>query len=252
VDVLVHSVEEADGTHFITMELVEGKTLAELLPKNGFPLSKFLDIAMPLADAVAAAHEQGIVHRDLKPSNVMVTADGRVKVLDFGLARQEPPVQIDGDSESPTALKTRDGVLAGTLHYMSPEQAEGKPIDYRTDVSSLGVIFYETISGALPFSGDSPAAVLSSLLKDSPRALIELRSDVPSSLSRRYLVLSRHFDFDGADLASRGEVHFSEPAYRHRAGARRVDIRVQRGREHAEAMGILREAIEARRRAREV
>ena len=105
--ITVHSVEEADGVHFITMELVKGKTLAELLPRKGFPLQKFLAVAIPLADAVDAAHEQGIIHRDLKPGNVMVTDDGRVKVLDFSLARTETPLKANVNS-SPRSWRARE------------------------------------------------------------------------------------------------------------------------------------------------
>ena len=120
----VYSVEQADGIHFITMELVRGKTLSELMPKNGFALAKFFDIAIPLSDAVAAAHHEGITHRDVKPDNVMLGDDGRVKVLDFGLAKPTGGfVGKDGASELPTQAKTEEGVIVGTLSYMSPEQA---------------------------------------------------------------------------------------------------------------------------------
>ena len=112
------------------MQLVHGKTLTELLPKNGFPLNKFFDIAIPLADAVAAAHQEGITHRDLKPDNMMVGEDGRVKVVDFGLAKPTSGfVGGNADSALPTAAKTAEGMIVGTLNYMSPEQAEGKSVD---------------------------------------------------------------------------------------------------------------------------
>ena len=131
--VTVHSVEEADGVHFITMELVKGKTLTELLPKHGFPLNRFFDIAIPFADAVAAAHQEGITHRDLKPDNAMVSDDGRVKVLDFGLAKPTSGFAGGGaDSALPTAAKTAEGVIVGTVSYMSPEQAQGKAVDARS------------------------------------------------------------------------------------------------------------------------
>ena len=143
--VQVFSVEEAEGIHFITMQLVHGKTLTELLSKNGFPLSKFFDIAIPLADAVAAAHQEGITHRDLKPDNMMVDEDGRIKVLDFGLAKPTSGfVGGDADSALPTAAKTAEGMIVGTLSYMSPEQAEGRSVDARSDIFSLGIVFYET------------------------------------------------------------------------------------------------------------
>ena len=125
--VQVFSVEEADGIHFITMQLVQGKTLTELLPKNGFPLNKFFDIAIPMADAVAAAHQEGITHRDLKPDNMMLGDDGRIRVLDFGLAKPAGGLFAkDGASELPTQAKTEEGVIVGTVSYMSPEQAQGK------------------------------------------------------------------------------------------------------------------------------
>ena len=182
--VTVYSVEEEDNVHFITMELVKGKTLAELLPKKGFSIDKFFDIAIPLSDAVAAAHEQSIVHRDLKPGNVMLTDDGIVKVLDFGLARTEPALRAEVDSESPTDLMSREGVLAGTLHYMSPEQAEGKTADHRADLFALGVVFYEMLTGTRPFDGASPAATISSILKDEPRRVTELNASIPPRLGR--------------------------------------------------------------------
>jgi len=183
--VTVYSVEQDGGVHFITMELVNGKTLAELLPRQGFPLDRFFDIAVPLADAVAAAHAQGIVHRDLKPGNVMVTAEGRVKVLDFGLAK--PTVGFagtDGASEIPTAANTGQGVIVGTCSYMSPEQAQGRTVDARSDIFSLGIVFYEMLTGRRPFAGETPAEALSSIIKDVPPSVSEIRSGIPRELSR--------------------------------------------------------------------
>ena len=181
--VTVHSVEESDGVHFITMELVKGKSVAELLPKKGFSLDRFFEIATPLADAVAAAHDRGIVHRDLKPSNLMWTDDHRVKVLDFGLAK------IAGGgagiaSELPTEAKTGEGVVVGTVSYMSPEQAEGKTVDHRTDIFSLGIILYELATGERPFCGESTASVLSAILKDTPVPVTELKPELPTELSK--------------------------------------------------------------------
>ena len=124
------------------MEWVKGKTLADLLPRQGFSLDRFFDIAIPLADAVAAAHKQGIVHRDLKPGNVMVTAEGRVKVLDFGLAKPRGGFAgTEAASAFPTAAKTDQGVIVGTWSYMSPEQARGETVDARSDIFSLGIVF---------------------------------------------------------------------------------------------------------------
>ena len=183
--VQVFSVEEAEGVHFITMELVKGKTLTELLPKKGFPLNRFLDIAIPLSDAVAAAHQEGITHRDLKPDNMMVSDDGRVKVLDFGLAKPTSRfVGGDADSALPTAAKTAQGVIVGTLNYMSPEQAEGKSVDWRSDIFSLGIVLYQALTGKIPFSGETPAAVLSSIIKDEPVPIQSERPDVPMEISK--------------------------------------------------------------------
>jgi Tol biopolymer transport system component/predicted Ser/Thr protein kinase len=183
--VTIHSVEEADGVHFITMELVEGKTLSELIPKSGCPLSSLLDRAVAMIDAVSAAHRRGITHRDLKPDNVMVTGDGRVKVLDFGLAK----LKSEGtDDIAATRLaadaQTAEGKILGTVAYMSPEQAEGKPVDPRSDVFSLGIILYEMATGRRPFNGDTPVSTLSSILKDTPSSVTELNKALPRHLGR--------------------------------------------------------------------
>jgi serine/threonine protein kinase/Tol biopolymer transport system component len=181
--VTVHAVEEADGRHFITMELVRGRTLAELLPRNGFALDEFLEIAIPLTDALAAAQQHGITHRDVKPTNVMVSDDGRVKVLDFGLAKAQLDVW---NREGTLALRsaTEDGHIVGTPAYMSPEQAEGKTVDARSDIFSLGIVLYEMLTGQRPFVGDSATATLSSILHDTPRSLSELKPALPRRLAR--------------------------------------------------------------------
>ncbi|HUE85852.1 MAG TPA: protein kinase [Vicinamibacterales bacterium] len=181
--VTVYSVEQAAGTHFITMELVQGKTLAELLPAQGVPLGRFFEIAIPLADAVAAAHQQGITHRDLKPANVMIGGDGRVKVLDFGLAKGLPGEGHRGGG-LPTRSATQAGHTVGTPAYMSPEQAQGERVDARSDIFSLGIVFYEMLTGRRPFEGSNPASVISAILRDTPRPLSELQPAVPRALAR--------------------------------------------------------------------
>ena len=179
--VTIYSVESEAGAPFITMELVEGRTLAELVPRDGLPLDRFFDIAVPIADAVAAAHQHGIVHRDLKPGNVMVTADGRVKVLDFGLAKTtafgpgEPRLKT-----IPRMPVTDKGVIVGTWRYMSPEQARGLPVDARSDIFALGVVFYEMLTGRRPFTGDTTTELLSSIIKDTPP--VGLRDSMPGCL----------------------------------------------------------------------
>ena len=181
--VTVHSVEESGGIHFITMELVKGKTLAELLPRQGFALGRFFEITIPLVDAVSAAHQQGIAHRDLKPANVMIGDDGRIKVLDFGLAKG-----MDGEpgrvGEVPTQSATRAGHTVGTPAYMSPEQAQGERVDTRSDIFSLGIVFYEMLTGRRPFEGGNPASVISAILRDRPQPVNELQPTVPRALAR--------------------------------------------------------------------
>jgi serine/threonine protein kinase len=192
--VTVFSVEECEDVHFITMELVEGKTLTELIPKNpptprlrragGLPLNKFLEIAIPLADAVSTAHEKGIIHRDLKPDNLMVSDSGRLKILDFGLAKLKPEFADSGVSELPTRAATQEGLILGTVAYMSPEQAEGKSLDHRTDIFSAGTVLYEMATGRRPFDGDTAAAVLSSIIKDTPDSVNEHNPNIPRDLGK--------------------------------------------------------------------
>jgi serine/threonine protein kinase len=181
--VTIYSTEEADGIPFLTMELVEGQSLEALIPPEGMPLTRFFDVAVPLADALAAAHQKQITHRDLKPANVMVAADGRVKVLDFGLAVAEQ--RGSNAADLATALQvTAPGTILGTLPYMSPEQVEGIATDHRTDLFSLGVMFYEMLTGARPFTGTSPPQLISSILRDSPAGVRDVRLDVPASVSQ--------------------------------------------------------------------
>ena len=183
--VTVHSIERADEVPFITMEYVSGKTLSTLIPSKGLPLKRFLEIALPLVDAVSAAHQQGLTHRDLKPDNVMVSDDGRVKVLDFGLAKLKPGLP-DGTASitAPPSDRTIAGQIIGTIAYMSPEQAEGKPVDHRSDIFSLGIMLHEMITGHRPFVGNSHAAVLSSILRDSAPSIIESNPALPADLAK--------------------------------------------------------------------
>jgi adenylate cyclase len=182
--ITIHSVEEVEGVHFMTLELVEGKTLDTLIPGNGMPPHAFFEVAVPLANAVGAAHEKGIVHRDLKPTNVMVNAAGVVKVLDFGLARLARPDAAAGLDSLPTMTATREGHILGTVPYMSPEQVQGKPVDHRSDIFSLGIILYEMAAGHRPFAGESAAELASAILRDAPPPPTELRPDLPPLLAR--------------------------------------------------------------------
>jgi len=188
--VTIYSIEESDGTQFLTMEHVEGESLDQMLPPTGMPLSKVFDIAIPLADALATAHERGIVHRDLKPANIMVNREGRVKVLDFGLAKLTQDDAVDGAEGGLTQIPTRlatltgEGMVMGTAPYMSPEQVEGRAMDHRTDLFSLGVVLYELATGRRPFSSDTSAGLVSSILRDTPSPVTEINPGLPRHLAR--------------------------------------------------------------------
>jgi serine/threonine protein kinase/tetratricopeptide (TPR) repeat protein len=182
--VTLYSVEEDQGVRFITMELVEGKTLSEMIRGGGLTLEKFFDIAVPLADALSEAHRRGIVHRDLKPTNVMVDREGRPKVLDFGLAKLQHRTDAGEASDLATLTVTDTGHVVGTVPYMSPEQLQGHALDPRTDLFSIGVILYEMATGRRPFNGSSAAVVISSILRDSPEPVSEVKLGLPNQLGR--------------------------------------------------------------------
>ncbi len=183
--VTIYSVEEADGLRFMTMELIEGQTLDAVVPKEDLAAGGFLEIAIPLADAIATAHERGVQHRDLKPANVMVTDKGRVKVLDFGLAKIHRTVSgPEGMTQMQTGALTGEGKIIGTVAYMSPEQAEGRSLDHRSDIFSLGILLFEMITGERPFQGDTNLSILSSILKDDPSSVSDINKAVPIPVAR--------------------------------------------------------------------
>jgi serine/threonine protein kinase/tetratricopeptide (TPR) repeat protein len=183
--VTIHAIERLDDVLCIVMELVEGRPLSEAIPKGGLPLERFFDIAIQIADALSAAHEKGITHRDLKPANVMVTADGRVKVLDFGLAKLGEMVAAPATGAAlPTMAITGQGQILGTVAYMSPEQAQGATVDPRSDLFSAGIVLFEMATGERPFKGDNSVSVLSAILKDTPASVTDLKRDIPPELSR--------------------------------------------------------------------
>jgi Tol biopolymer transport system component/tRNA A-37 threonylcarbamoyl transferase component Bud32 len=170
--ITVYDIDQSDGVDFIAMEYVEGKTLDELIGRQGLTLNQALKCSIQIADALAKAHGAGIVHRDLKPGNVMVTGDGRVKVLDFGLAKLTEPAWVRSEDSTLTGRpSTETGLIVGTVSYMSPEQAEGKKVDARSDIFSFGSLLYEMLTGRRPFRRDSPALTLAAVLHLEPPPL---------------------------------------------------------------------------------
>ena len=169
--ITIYDIDVADGVDFIAMEYVAGHTLADLIPPAGMEPARAIQFGAQIADALATAHQSGIVHRDLKPSNIMVNEQGRVKVLDFGLAKLIEPVSGEGAATRTASTQTREGTILGTVAYMAPEQAEGKPVDQRADIFSFGAVLYEMLSGVQPFRRDSALGTLAAIVRDEPPAL---------------------------------------------------------------------------------
>ena len=172
--ITIHEIGEADTTHYIVTEFIEGETLRALIG-NRIELVRALDIAVQTASALAAAHAAGIVHRDIKPENIMLRRDGYVKVLDFGIAKLMERAASMGQS-----FQTSPGLIVGTAHYMSPEQAQGLEVDERTDIWSLGVVLYEMVTGQLPFKGKTPSHTIVSIVEQQLPQLVQ----VPAELAR--------------------------------------------------------------------
>src|SRR5690348_9318350 len=184
----IYDISSDAGTDFIAMEFVAGKTLDQLIGKSGLPLKDTLKYSIQIADALARAHAAGIVHRDLKPGNIMVAEDGRVKLLDFGLAKlTETNVDSDGTTATITvgqSPQTEEGTIVGTVAYMSPEQAEGRKVDARSDIFSFGSVLYEMATGRRPFEGATKLSTLSAILEKEPRPLGEIAPDPPAELEK--------------------------------------------------------------------
>ena len=234
--VSVFSVEDCGGHHLLVMELVEGAGLRELIPPGGMSIAEFLAIAVDLTDGVCAAHERGVLHRDLKPENIMRTGSGRVKILDFGLAKFRAPSERSGaDPTRAGSELTQDGVVMGTAPYMSPEQASGEAVDHRSDIFSLGSVFHEMLTGIQPFRGRSIGLLLTSILRDVPTPVRDSRPDLPPELDdilRRCLEKQVDGRFQSArelhlalkSLARRLEVSVSPVSGTPAAGTRQAEV----------------------------
>src|SRR5687768_11805771 len=183
---VVHDIGAHDRTTYVVSELLEGETLRKRIGGTPVDQRRAVDYALQIANGLAAAHEKGIIHRDLKPDNVFVTNDGRVKILDFGLAKLTSAT--DGDepqTDLPTRkLNTDPGTIMGTMGYISPEQLRGQPVDNRTDIFSFGAILYEMLSGKRAFDGGSTAEIMSAILREDPPELSTTNQNVSPSLER--------------------------------------------------------------------
>ena len=182
--VTLHDVGSRDGLDFMVLEYVAGRPLNDLIPSGGMAVATVLDHAIQMADALAAAHGAGIFHRDLKPSNVMITPDGRAKILDFGLAKLAEPAGVSPDAPTVAAPLTEQGMVVGTVSYMAPEQAEGRPTDARSDIFSFGIVLYEMTTGRRPFDGRTPISILHDILHQEPTPPLEINSAIPPDLGR--------------------------------------------------------------------
>src|SRR5579862_2592433 len=173
-----------EGAPYLVSELLEGGTLRQALQRGSLPVRKTIDYAVQIAHGLAAAHEQGIVHRDLKPENLFVTKDGRVKILDFGLAKLMQ-TQPEPDSNASTLTRNTDpGLVMGTAGYMSPEQVRGQAVDHRTDIFAFGAILYEMLAGTRAFHRATSAETLTAILNDEPPAISQLVQSIPLGLQR--------------------------------------------------------------------
>src|SRR5713226_181020 len=186
--VTIHDIRSHEGMDFIVMEYIEGKTLDELIAPKGLRPAQALKYAVQIADALAKAHGASILHRDLKPSNIMVTEEGRVKILDFGLAKLLEPADSSSDAATLTARPlTEEGSVLGTAAYMSPEQAEGLKLYVRSDIFSFGSFLYEMVTGRKPFTGDSRLAMLTKILNEDPTPPGQLAAAIPPEMEKLIL-----------------------------------------------------------------
>ncbi len=184
--ITIYEIGKTDESHFIAAEYVEGKTLRQMIDAGRLEFSTAMDIAAQVASALSAAHAAGVYHRDIKPENIMVRPDGLAKVLDFGLAKQSKTPSLLTSSSATTVVEilTAPGTVVGTPQYMSPEQARGLAVDYRTDIFSLGVVLYEMLAGRAAFTGDELIEVLASVAHREPESLKKLVPGIPDQLEK--------------------------------------------------------------------
>lgn len=180
----VYEIYQADDINFIAMQYVEGETLGSKINGKPLDINEFLQIGIQIMEAISEAHARGIVHRDLKPANIMISNKGYVKLLDFGLARIQKIPDGSEFSQVQTWTKSKPGVVAGTISYMSPEQALGKKIDHRTDIFSMGVVFYEMATGQKPFTGSNPTETIDKIVHSQPESITRFNYNVPQELER--------------------------------------------------------------------
>ena len=182
--IVIHDIFTEGASDVIVMEYVAGKTMLDLIPAAGLPPTQCIHFGEQIADALAAAHAAGIVHRDLKPGNIMVTERGLVKILDFGLAKFPIAAEPIAETDATQAMAplTMEGTIIGTVAYMSPEQAQGKPVDTRSDIFAFGAVLYEMATGRRAFTGENTISTLSAILRDDPRRATEVAAGIPSDL----------------------------------------------------------------------
>ena len=180
--VTLYSMERDADVHFLTMELIPGQPLDRVLSSGGMSLAQVATLGRELADALAAAHDRGIVHRDLKPANIMITPEGHVKILDFGLAKAV--LAAPSDATATSACLTGFGTVVRTPAYMAPEELVGGPIDQRTDLFALGIVLHQMTAGRPPFQGKTSAELATTILRDTPPLVTEMRPDAPLKLAQ--------------------------------------------------------------------